>query len=280
MKSKTIKSVLTKKIDSWCATIKDKKLQEAIKRDAIVTGGAIVSMLKNEPVNDFDIYFKTYETTLAAANYYADEFNSNAKASRTVDVVTTGDRIKLRVQSDGVAGVYENEEDENHTAPVEPLDYKAEYKPVFISPNAITLSDKIQVIVRFYGTANTIHENFDFVHCTCSYDYQECKLLLPEKALLAIMNMDLIYQSSKYPVCAIMRTRKFLRRGWTINAGQYLKMILDCSKLDLTKRGVLEDQLVGVDSLYFANLMCMLSAKDGADLDATYIVSVIEQIFD
>src|SRR3546814_2013322 len=40
------------------------------------------------------------------------------------------------------------------------------YRPVFVSTNAITLSDKIQIVLRFYGEADAIHENYDFVHCT------------------------------------------------------------------------------------------------------------------
>src|SRR3546814_1364029 len=40
------------------------------------------------------------------------------------------------------------------------------YRPVFMSTNAITLSDKIQIVLRFYGEADAIHENYDFVHCT------------------------------------------------------------------------------------------------------------------
>src|SRR3546814_4892538 len=40
------------------------------------------------------------------------------------------------------------------------------YRPVFMSTNAITLSDKIQIVLSFYGEADAIHENYDFVHCT------------------------------------------------------------------------------------------------------------------
>src|SRR3546814_8968134 len=37
------------------------------------------------------------------------------------------------------------------------------YRPVFMLTNAITLSDKIQIVLRFYGEADAIHENYDFV---------------------------------------------------------------------------------------------------------------------
>ena len=56
---------------------------------------------------------------------------------------------------------------------------------------------------------------------------------------------------SKYPLCSIIRTRKFIQRGYTINAGQYLKMAMQLNELDLKDVSVLQDQLIGVDSAYF-----------------------------
>ncbi len=73
-KSKTIKAILTKKIDKWLATVEDEGLRELLKRDVIVTGGSIASMLQGEEVNDFDIYFRSYETTAKVAQYYTRKF--------------------------------------------------------------------------------------------------------------------------------------------------------------------------------------------------------------
>nr|MCU0343906.1 T9SS type A sorting domain-containing protein [Ignavibacterium sp.] len=44
------------------------------------------------------------------------------------------------------------------------------YRPVFISENAITLSDKVQLVIRFYGTPAEIHDNYDYAHCMCYFD--------------------------------------------------------------------------------------------------------------
>ena len=77
MKAKTIKLVLRQKIDDWIANIKDEVLRDLAKRDTIVTGGCIASMLLGEKVNDFDIYFRTRETTLRMVNYYVDAFKAD-----------------------------------------------------------------------------------------------------------------------------------------------------------------------------------------------------------
>jgi hypothetical protein len=88
---------------------------------------------------------------------------------------------------------------------------------------------------------------------------------------------------SKYPLCSIIRTRKFINRGWHINAGQYLKMCLQVNELDLNNIDVLEDQLIGVDSAYFMMLIDSIRNKqltdDNFELNNSYIISIIDKIF-
>ena len=74
MKSGTIKMVIKKKLDDWLSSIKDEELVKLAKRDVIVTGGCICNMLEGTQVNDYDVYFRTYETTLAMAKYYCAKF--------------------------------------------------------------------------------------------------------------------------------------------------------------------------------------------------------------
>ena len=160
---------------------------------------------------------------------------------------------------------------------------KDPYRPVFLSSNAITLSDKIQLIVRFYGEAEEVHKNFDFLHCTNWYDYGTGELVLKPEALECLLNKELKYSGSRYPVCSVIRTRKFIKRGFHINAGQYLKMCFQISQLDLTNIDVLEDQLVGVDSSYFSMLIEGLRAKEENDpsfkVREDYLTSIIDKIF-
>ena len=85
--------------------------------------------------------------------------------------------------------------------------------------------------------------------------------------------------------------RKFISRGWTINAGQILKMAFQISELDLQDINVLEDQLVGVDSLYFSAAISQLRKlaeekrvnANGDPIefsyDSSYLATVIDKIF-
>jgi hypothetical protein len=158
-----------------------------------------------------------------------------------------------------------------------------DYRPVFLSSNAITLSGRIQLVVRFFGNPEEIHKNYDFVHCTNYYDLGSNQLTLLPAALEALLCKELRYVGSKYPICSVIRTRKFLKRGFHINAGQYLKMMFQISELDLNNVKVLEDQLVGVDSNYFVHLIDALKAQQEKDpdwqIESSYVASIIDKIF-
>lgn len=213
-------------------------------------------------------------------------------------------RVKIVVRSDGVAA--ESEEilsepfadvfdvveqadevpaEESTEARSDPGTKKsrAPYRPIFLSSNAITLANKVQVVIRFFGSADQIHENYDFAHCTNYYDAESGELVLRQAAMEALLSRQLAYQGSKYPICSIIRTRKFLARGWHINAGQYLKMAFQVSELNLRDLAVLEDQLVGVDSAYFLQLIDALQRKQESDpefvINVAYLGSIIDRLF-
>lgn len=304
MNSKNIKAVLSRKFNDFLDSIDDKDVKALVKKNSIITGGCIVSMLLKEDINDYDIYFTNKETALAVAKYYVEKFRLShpdkfavEKDNLKVDVVTTPDnqeRIKIFIRS---AGVVETDDAEIVTDETEAMDYllddevkeeedakeKPKYRPLWLSANAISLSHKIQLIIRFHGNADEIHQNYDFVHCTSYWCSDDNYLHLRPEALEALLAKELRYIGSKYPVCSIIRTRKFLKRGFTINAGQYFKMCLQVSQLNLLDIKVLEDQLIGVDSAYFNQVINTIQEKKENDptweFDSSYLVEIINRVF-
>lgn len=315
MKAKTIKSVIGKKIDSWIESIEDSATRELAKNNVIVTGGAITSMLLGEKVNDFDIYFRDHDTTLAVAKYYLARFSPKKKNGIEVPLFIGDENGRIRVvaKSSRVAsaegtdkpyqyfegaldqnaggeyiedvlrepGTIEDayQETEKAAQNTESGKEKQKYRPLFMTSNAITLSDKIQVVLRFYGDPDRIHENYDFVHCTCYWTSWDRNLVLRPEAMEAMLARELRYVGSKYPICSLVRTRKFIERGWRINAGQILKIAMQISELDLTRIEVLEDQLTGVDTAYFVQLIEKAKEKDPTSVDTAYLVELIDRIF-
>lgn len=287
MNSKNIKKALNRKLDLWLKNVQDETIRKIIKDNTVITGGAIVSLLTGEDVNDYDVYFRTREAVVKVAQYYVHQFNEAHSTSITLEEDEESGKISVFVKSKGVAGETDGVTDETEPKAEERgvVEDKAKpkYRPVYLTSNAITLSDKIQIIIRFYGEVEEIHKNYDFAHCTCAWSSWDNSLILPTKALECIINKELYYIGSKYPLCSIIRTRKFLKRGYTINAGQYLKMCLQLNELDLHNIEVLKDQLTGVDSAYFNMAIEQMSKKQEREpewkVDNTYLFEVINKIF-
>ena len=97
------------------------------------------------------------------------------------------------------------------------------------------------------------------------------------------MAKELLYQGSKYLLCSIIRTRKFIQRGWSINAGQYVKMAMQLNDLDLKNIEVLKEQLTGVDSSYFDMFISTIRRRQdddpGFELNAMVVSELIDKIF-
>lgn len=332
MKSTTIKLVIRERLTKWSDSITDEALKTLVKRDTIVSGGCIASMLMGDRVNDYDLYFRTKETALAVANYYVNVFNEtkgklattaaascnpSVKEEKRVNIKGNEEnRIIIYMKSSGVASetqdtayrYFENaaqdgpEEDffaglQGYETSMEgamdenPLSVgeqvkeemrnakKAAFRPVFLSDNAITLSDKVQLVVRFYGNPAEIHENYDFAHAMCYYDWHSDNLALPADALEAMMSKSLIYKGSLYPLCSLFRVRKFIARGWRISAGQMLKIIFQIADVDLKDPKVLREQLIGVDMAYMFELIRTIEKETGK-IDSTYLAKLVDTIFD
>lgn len=323
MKTKTIKKILAKKIEDWADSVEDEYIKKIINNNTIVTGGCIASMLLKEDVNDFDVYMNSKEAVMAITKYYVDiankELGGNIEIIDGKDYQgynyydedysneeegyceyeswkkykITGpqmgrcvhnldeDRVKLFMQDKGMHRVDELKLiDEN----AERLGSRKKYYPAFFSSNAISLTNDLQVVIRFHGKASKIHENYDFVHATNYYTYSDKELYLNKAALSCLLTKELKYIGSKYPLTSIIRTKKFIKRNYTIHAGTYLKICYQVSKLDLDDLTVLEDQIAGVDVAYFEILLNALREKKikepGFELNYKYLSDIIDKIFE
>lgn len=357
MSKRIMNLILNKKHESWVESIQDQDVQLLARKNTIITGGAIASMLLKEEIKDFDFYFTNFETCKAVAEYYVQQFirehdNLKIKPQVIIEDETTGEiqdaeitaqdlrntkpedirlRVRIRIKSAGIIG--DNTDDKNYQYfkgdslrggealteegeeyidealefPEETLrktdeistediqkssavgnlrghgTEKGKFRPIFLTDNAITLSDKTQLIIRFYGDAEKIHQSFDYVHCTNYWRSDTKEVVLRQDALESLLTKRLYYLNSKYPICALIRIRKFLKRGFYIDAGQILKICFQISKLDLNNISVLNDQLVGMDVAYFQQLINYIRQEKAKNenwiLDLPYLASVIDRIF-
>jgi hypothetical protein len=295
MQTKTIQKNIRAKMLEWLNTIKDETLRGKINKSLLVSGGCITSMLLGEPVNDYDVYLSDIEVLHQLALYYAkgyteirvldgrqkekleetlkDEYESdNAVDMHNAYAISLRnlkpDQIKLFFEAKN-GGLRVNEDKKPEAL---------NYSPIFFSPNAISLSNNLQIVLRFHGTPDEIHETFDFVHPT-NYFTMDGGIVTNKEALESIITKQLRYQGSFYPVTSIIRMKKFVKRGWNINAGEILKIAFQISELDLHNPDVLEEQLIGVDVAYFSVLIGILRGIDPSKLTSAYLNAIIDKVF-
>ena len=298
MQIKTIQKTIKAKLEEWLATITDETLRKEVKDNLLVSGGCISSMLLGEPVNDFDIYLMNMDVLKKLAIYYTSGIKSiklldgrekesynfieeagtaesdiNGNANWNVSLRNLKeDQIKLYFE-DSKSGLKVNENLEKE---------KLNYTPLFFSPNAISLSNDLQIVLRFWGNAEQVHKTFDFVHATNYFTYKE-GLVRNLLAVESILTKQLKYQGSCYPLTSIIRVKKFLKKGFNITAGELLKIMFQISSLDLNNPDVLEEQLIGVDIAYFGMVIEALRTKYESEPDfkltSEYINTLIDRIF-
>jgi hypothetical protein len=302
MQTKTIEKNIKAKLEEWLKTITDETLRKDVKENLLVSGGSVTSMFLNEPVNDYDIYLMDIDVVKNLAIYYTKnneaikvldgrdkesivaklekDYEFSGKEGLAIDMNNSyaislrnlkDNQIKLYFE--GRAGLKVNET-------IEPD--KLNYTPLYFSPNAISLSHNLQIVLRFWGTAEQIHKTFDYIHATNYFTFKE-GFVRNLEAVESILTKQLKYQGSYYPVTSIIRAKKFIKRGFNITAGELLKIMFQISQLDLSNADILEEQLIGVDVAYFDLIITALRNKFESDKDfklsAEYFNSLIDKIF-
>lgn len=283
MQVKTIKKIISKKLEDWLMTIEDANLRKDVKANILVSGGCITSLFQNLPVNDYDVYIQDMDVLLRLATYYCpndvldgrkrEEYLSNIDSSYAIDdnlseiavryKTLKPDQIKLNINSVGLKLVVEEDK---------------KYQVSFLSQNAISLTDDLQIVLRFNGNAEQIHKTFDFIHATNYFTFAD-GLVTNVDALQCILTKNLRYQGSLYPLTSIIRMKKFIIRGWSINAGEILKIMFQISELDLKDVEVLEEQLIGVDIAYFAKLIEVIRTVNPEKITSSYLSEIIDRVF-
>ncbi len=293
-KKKTIAKAIRQKVAAWLNTVDDVPLRKEILENYILTGGAITSMLLGESPNDYDFYFIDSKVAAKVANYYLNPVKASTSNDKISDIYAEdrGNRVSIFVKSAGVVLDNTNLNQYDYFEGLSPaaLDKYLDkskmktpepYKPVVISTNAISLTKGVQLIMRFCGDPEEIHKNYDFVHCT-NYYTEKTGLVLNQPALESILAKELKYVGSLYPLCSMFRLKKFIKRGWSVTAGEMLKIGYDIAKLNLDDPKVLQEQLVGVDQAFFGQLLDILRSdiEGGREIDRTYLAEVINRVFD
>jgi hypothetical protein len=304
-KRKTIIRSIKHKMRQWLDSITDEALRGRVEKHYFVSGGAIASMLMGDLPNDYDVYLTDLEVAKDLAGYYLAELQKveeGEEQSKSSDLVSriearvVDGRVRIMIKSAGVLDDEYGVDGYRYFEALPPAEMDKyidrlrkkkgkDFKPALATSNAISLHGGVQIIFRFVGTPDKVHENFDFVHCTGYFwpaEYLpgrfENGLVIKPEAMEAILARELRYVGSLYPICSMFRIKKFLNRGWTVTAGTMLKIAWDISQLELQYPSVMQDQLVGMDAAYFHQVIQLL--KEKGEIDRTYLYEIVERVFD
>ena len=273
MKQKTISKIIRAKMNAWLDTISDEKLRAEVKESIIVTGGCIASLFLKEEIRDFDVYISNRDVCKRLCEYYTEGLGIKVLVAEDIENLPEiesidrldDDQVYCLIRSDGVMK--------------RSAEKDKPYDLIYITANAITLTDSVQIVTRFTGEPKDIHHNYDFIHATNYWTFDE-GLIVNVEAMCSLITKELRYSGSRYPLCSVIRTRKFISRGWSVTAGQYLKMIMQLNDLNLKNINVLREQLIGVDSAYFTMFLNAISGESEGDFSATYLCKVIDEVFE
>lgn len=283
-KFSTIKRMLSSKISAWLATLPD-TIRGKVAQDTLVCGGAITSLMLGEMPNDYDIYFRTKETAKLVAQHYCSLVPTNIGTPQIHETQIKDfngepeERIQIYIKSSGIVDIDGDiSVDEEALEGIKVSDKREGYTTRYITSNAITLTNKVQLVIRFWGNPTEIYKNYDFVHCQASFDFSANSLDVSKETMQSVLSKTLIYNGSKYPVASLLRLRKFLSRGWRISAGQALKIGIQLRRWDTTDMVQLREQLIGVDMTYMLRFVEAIRDHEG-QVDDKYLAELIDKIF-
>lgn len=256
MLKSTVCNAVKEPFNNWIDSISDINLREMLYRRAFIAGGAILSVYRGETPKDTDVYFTDPDVAVTTLRYYGLIVSPSLFEDLEGNLET---RLKI-ISHEGL------------------LNCNEPFQPLYATPNTLTLSNNIQLVIRYTGSPYDLIKKFDYDH-TKMYVHKS-NLGITEAAKTSILSNELIYNRGPYPLSSLFRLKKFLKRDWNISAGQLTKLAMQLNKIDFTNLAQLKDQLYGIDVIHIEQLITELSKIDPNDLNTDLISELIDMIFD
>jgi hypothetical protein len=246
---------------------------------SFIAGGAITSIAKEKNPKDYDLFFtneesisKTIRTLVRYANVEldfkveADPINPNLK--RGVLHSTTSMRVEEVIDS---LNLWLKERDNNRIS--------------YVSKNAITLKNGLQIIFRFIGEPKEVFTTFDYEHCKIYWrpsplGFSLGKVHFEGKSLESITKNELIYtNNSRFVLSALSRLNKFVKRGWGITTSSLLALAVSAGKIDWSDSKILEEELLGIYGIDNKTLSLILkSCTTESVVDLDKIIEILGEV--
>ena len=162
-------------------------------------------------------------------------------------------------------------------------------KVACVSKNAITYkrksdrSNKIwtaQLILRFVGGPETIFKTFDFTITQGAYSFVDDSFYFGDRFFADLAKRRLVYLGgSRFPICAMYRTKKYRDRGYTLSGATVMHIALSIVQLEIKTYAQLKEQLMGVDTMFLQGLLGSERYADDLPVDyGMFVADAFEAI--
>lgn len=141
------------------------------------------------------------------------------------------------------------------------------------SINAITFKRKngrrvytAQLITRFAGSPKEIFDWFDFTITHAAYNFADQQFHFGDRFFQDLAKRVLVYSGhSRYPICAMYRTKKYMDRGYNLPGSTIMHIALAIVQLEIKNYKELKEQLMGIDTSYLEKFLSTVDPQNPVD---------------
>lgn len=140
---------------------------------------------------------------------------------------------------------------------------------------------RYQLVCAEFGMPLTIMSKFDFTMCMGAWRPDRGEFIMDELFLKHVAQKRLCYNANGvYPICSLWRAAKFIKRGWRLPGIEAIKLALAINNIGIKDWGELKKQLMGIDTIFLAELTDALGKKAEAAYDFGEAVEFIAGFMD
>lgn len=217
-----------------------KELHEGLKANSIIIcGGAITSTFTGMPIKDLDFYVSDPDK-LPLAKAFIEKYFPEASVFRSINALTW-------------------------------TRYGGQTK---------RRKYQVQLITKFTGPPQKIFDDFDFTVVQGCYDFANDCFVLGDRFLTDIASRKIVFcGKSHYPICAMYRTLKYQRKGFSLPGTTVIHIALAIARLEIKTYKELKEQLFGIDTMFMQQFLENRDDETPVDY-AEFIKEVFDQEVD
>jgi len=156
--------------------------------------------------------------------------------------------------------------------------------PIFETDAAMSYSvegERIQLIKKIYGVAESIISCFDFSIVQCCYDFDSDAFIMSSIFLYDNAQKKLRYNINipypVFPVASLVRSIKYIRKGYSFSGVEALKLSLVINNLEIKNYKDLKEQLDGIDTLLLKDVTDALLEDPNKEYDLKQFLILAEE---